>query len=170
MTWAVAFTKPASEFQAVRGIKEAGHRAYCPTAVVVLRGHRRGCGERVARPLFPRYVFAELHDGTFVKLLHARGVTDLIRRSAGGEPATLTDEEFEALRIRVDSGFYDAPRPETPVFAPGQTVQIASDEWGALLGSFVELDGPTRAMVLLDFLGRRVKATVPIDRVKEAAA
>lgn len=155
--WGVVYCKPAMEILAASAIIGAGFNSYCPTQSVVLRGHRAGRGERVSRPLFHRYIFAEPIDGQFIGVRYARGVVDLIR-DGDGLPATLGAEIVDDLRCRERSGEFDETRPcDTvyPVFAAGQSVRIIGGEWGGIAGTFSKLDSNMRATVLIEFLGRQ---------------
>lgn len=158
--WGVVYTKPAMEQLAARAIVESGFRSYCPVQWCMARDartHRLSPTERVARPLFARYVFAELEGGHFHGVLYSRGVVDLIRDSAG-LPATLAAEIVEDLRERERNGEFDEARPgvsEFPSFAKGQSVRIIGGEWGGLVGTFAKMDSKTRATVLIEFLGRQ---------------
>lgn len=156
--WGVVYCKPAMEILAASAIIGAGFNSYCPTQSVVLRGHRAGRGERVSRPLFHRYIFAEPIDGQFIGVRYARGVVDLIR-DAEGLPATVAAEIVEDLRCRERSGEFDDARPRDdvmyPTFTAGQSVRIIGGEWGVIAGTFSKLDSNTRATVLIEFLGRQ---------------
>lgn len=170
MTWAVAFTKPASELMAAQAVIErAGCRSYCPVAKVILRGNRPGKGAPVMRPLFPRYIFVEIEAGQFVSILYARGIIDLIR-DADQRPRTIADEIVEDLRERERAGEFDEGSRERVLatYRPGSEVMV-DREWGRVVGTLIALDGESRALVLLNMLGRDVRATIGLDKLKLTA-
>ena len=171
--WAVVMTRPASEELAERSIGEAGFRAYLPRYRRMLQGYlirdgrrvrTRGPGEIVARPLFPRYLFAELHPGQAEDGLgSARGVDHVLRphrASLETAPATLVRAEvLEAIRLNVDRGRFDTTGKRTDIKA-GDPVGIDSGDYERLIGELLDLDEKGRAHVLLEFLGRPVRAEV----------
>src|SRR5690349_11803107 len=74
--YAVLVAKPNGEFLAEERLRECGYRSYCPKRRVELRGHRPGRGDSIFRPLFPRYLFAELHPDQEAKpMLWASGIS-----------------------------------------------------------------------------------------------
>ena len=167
--WAVVYAKPACEMLAAQTIREAGYRSYCPAMRQRPRhpvSHRPAMIGWQLRPLFPRYLFAELDDagGGAAAIMHCTGVADLLRRDCGLAIATLPGDAIEELRERERALEFDDPST-APRFLPqpGQQVRIVGGPWSRMLGEVAALDDAGRVAVLLDLMRRRVRAWIPAE-------
>lgn len=171
--WAVVMTRPMNEELAAKSIRETGFRVFLPTFRKMLVGIRlegnrrirtRGPGEIVMRPLFPRYLFVEIHPGQAEDGLgSARGVDHVLRPHRSitetAPPLLVRSEVIEAIRFDVDRGRFDTTGKRTDIKA-GDPVRIDSGDYERLIGKLLDLDDKGRAHVLLEFLGRTVRAEV----------
>lgn len=161
MGWCVVIARPMAEEVAEKAIVKAGYRAYLPRCRRILTGHRPGRGEPVLRPLFPRYLFAELHpEQGWYGIKRATGVSGLILDS-DMRPALIADRIVVSIREREMAQEFDQQRDGK--YAPleiGQPVQLIAGPFAAMLGTVARLSGRHRAEVFLHALGRLVK----IDR------
>lgn len=177
-TWVVVISKPMNEDLAEKSIREAGYRSYLPRYRKVLRGVRidetgrrirsRQSGEIVLRPLFPRYLFAELYPNQqWRAILSASGVMDFIWR--GERPASLTEGMIELIRQVERDGEFDEARPESKqgradlekLLHDGKTPLVRVPEWNDKIGRLTALHGQGKAVVwLFDVLGGQIRATV----------
>ena len=159
--WYVVQTRPRQEQRAEVNLARQGYRAWLP---VTERSRRRAKRfETGYAPLFPQYLFVELDigrepwraiNGTF-------GVKRLL--ADGPLPQALPEEFVAALREATGADGVSAPAP--PDLRPGDAVTIA-------VGPFVECAAVVlrhapreRVEVLLDVLGGRVPARLPIRAV-----
>lgn len=157
MTWYAAYTHVGKERWARSNLWERGFEVYLPEYQRERRHARKV--DFVARPLFPRYLFLRAGPGQTFAATHAataKGVVDLVRmgRSYPSVPSTLIDE----LRAREGSdGYVELGR--SPL-ARGQAVRIVSGSLRDQLGIFECRDDAQRVIILIDLLGRKVRAKV----------
>lgn len=165
-------TRPSAEEAVARGLEGRGYRVYLPRVRKVLRGvvldgdgrrHRaRGRGEVVLRPMFPRYLFAE-EDGCGSGGLMVSGVVSLVgARGVGGywEPRLADGRLVEGIREVERMGEFDevggnGVRVDLKV---GGSVRVAGLD--DRVGELLEVGEGDRSWVLLEILGRRVRAAV----------
>ncbi|HYM33002.1 MAG TPA: transcriptional activator RfaH [Candidatus Cybelea sp.] len=160
--WFVVQTQANAEARACRHLNEQGFATYLPRYLKQRRHARRT--ERVARPLFPRYLFVAFDpQAARWRAVHSTvGVSRLVGR--GEVPTPVPDAVVAALRAREDAeGFF--PVDQRIRFAVGEAVRIVSGAFADAVGRFQSMDDDARVVVLLDLLGRQVKATVSMDAV-----
>ncbi len=165
ISWYAVHTKPQSEGRALENLLRQGYSAYLPRARVELRHARKRL--IVLRPLFPRYLFAGLDRSSMLwrPILSTFGVKDLVR--AGGEPAPVPAEVVAALQEREAAGAFDRTA-RSGTLRLGDLVRVTSGAFEDMIGRLVELREKDRVVVLLDFLGRNVKAEFKADAVSAA--
>ena len=157
MTWYAAYTHVGKERWARSNLWERGFEVYLPEYQRERRHARKV--DFVTRPLFPRYLFLRAGPGQTFAATHAataKGVVDLVRmgRSYPTVPSTLIDE----LRAREGSdGYVELGR--SPL-TRGQAVRIVSGSLRDQLGIFECRDDAQRVVILIDLMGRKVRAKV----------
>jgi transcriptional antiterminator RfaH len=163
--WYAVRSRPQAEARALENLLRQGYRAYLPRARVELRHARRR--QIVLRPLFPRYLFVGLDRASMAwrPILSTFGVSDLVR--AGGEPALVPAEIVAALEGREAAGAFDRVE-RSGSLRLGDLVRVTSGVFEEMIGRLVELRERDRVLVLLDFLGRAVRAELPQDAVAAA--
>jgi transcriptional antiterminator RfaH len=163
--WYVVETHPHAELKAAAHLLRQGFETYLPRTLK-RRNHARRI-ERVAAPLFPRYLFVAI-DRTAQRWRCIRSTFGVARFVSNGEdPAWVPDAVVDGLRARQDAqGFIGlASRPR---FKPGETVCVRDGVFAACLGLFEEMTGGERVAVLLDLLGRKVRVVLHEDSVAAA--
>ena len=119
-----------------------------------------------ATPLFPGYLFVrcDLSRLSLAEMRRASGFRSLV--TFGNSPAVVQDEAIALVKnrlgaARAEGGF----RREW--FTPGETLQVNS---GPLSGLLAVFDGPIepsdRARVLVEFLGRTSRVTMPASSLE----
>ena len=163
MRWYVIHTKWAGEPIAESNLQRQGYEVYLPRLALTVRRRRR-LQERIV-PLFPRYLFLRLKEGSQVlgPVRSTTGVTSVVR--FGSSYATVPDQLIRVLRARADleTGLHRMPPPTLP--APGSTIKIADGPFDGLEGVFECESGEDRAVVLLNMLGQNTRVQVPIDYI-----
>jgi transcriptional antiterminator RfaH len=161
LRWYVIHTKWAGETVAESNLQRQGYEVYLPRLQQTVRRRRR-LQERIV-PLFPRYLFLRLNEGSQVlgPVRSTTGVTSVVR--FGSSYATVPDQLIRALQARADpeTGLHCMPPPALP--APGSAIKIAEGPFDGLEGVFECESGENRAVVLLNMLGRNTRVQVPID-------
>ena len=159
--WYVAHTKPNGEARALANLVRQGFEVYLPRFRKWRRHARRS--ERVAAPLFPRYLFVAFDAATarWNTIHFTLGVQHLV--CTGDVPAPVPSGIVEDIKAREDGGFVNLGRLRE--FHPGDRVRIASNSLSNQVGLFERMDDGERVVVLLDILGRHVRVAAPLDAV-----
>src|SRR3984885_15659307 len=99
--WYVVQTHPHAETKASEHLRRQGFAIYLPRYLKQRRHARRV--ERIAAPLFPRYIFVSVDLATqrWLSIDSTIGVTKLIRN--GNVPAAVPQPVIDALKCREDA-------------------------------------------------------------------
>ena len=164
MMWVAVYTQAGAEVLAVHHLERQKFNVYMPL-YLKRRNHARQITWH-KKPLFPRYVFVHLTDGSLWRKIRSTvGVSDLVYM--GNKPATVDDTVIEEIRGREgDDGLVRLPDPEG--HKAGDQVRITKPGLGDLCGIFEQQDDRDRVFVLLNFLGRTVRAHVRPSEVQGA--
>ncbi len=165
MKWYVAYTHAAKEAFAAQNLANQGFEPYLPRYRKQRRHARRV--DTVLAPLFPRYLFVRMDprqqrwrsiNGTF-------GVSHLL--TDGAMPQVVPDEIIGAIRAHADAGG-DVVSVMPPAFQKGQRLQVTDGPFADIEGLFECVDDNQRVVLLLEFMGRVVKTSVPGHAVTAA--
>lgn len=162
MHWYVVQTKPHGEARALENLARQGYEPYLPR-ILKRRRHARRV-DMVKRPLFPRYLFVHMDTARqrWYPILSTFGVTSIIRN--GVDPAPVPDGVVEAIRQHEEAGTL-VEKPAVLNLSPGAPVEVREGPFADLCGEFLRLSDKERVVVLLDLLGRKVRATVSAHAV-----
>jgi transcriptional antiterminator RfaH len=163
LSWYLIHTKSAAEALAQLNLERQGYEVYLPRLVQsLLWGRQRR--ERVV-PLFPRYLFLRLREGSqpFGPVRSSVGVSGVVR--FGYRYAQVAHEVICRLQARADplTGLHHLNSPAPLV--SGAAVRIAAGPFDGLEGIFQREDGAERAVVLLELLGQEIPVRVPVEWV-----
>lgn len=155
--WYLVYTKPRQEEVALTNLVRQGYGAYLPR----VRQTRRRQGRRieVVEPLFPRYLFIHLDAGTdnWGPIRSTVGVASLVR--FGQEPARVPDALVGFLKEREgEAGLHDWAAPGEII--TGDRVRVAEGVFEGYEGILLARSSRERVLVLLDVLGKQVRAQV----------
>jgi transcriptional antiterminator RfaH len=157
VSWYVAYTHARKERWARTNLWELGFEVYLPEYQRERRHARRT--DVVTRPLFPRYLFLRPAPDQVFAATHAataKGVVDLVRM--GRSYPTVPNQIVAEIRSREgDDGFVHLGR--SPL-RPGQEVRIVAGSLRDHLGIFECRDDAQRVIILVNLLGRQVRARV----------
>jgi transcriptional antiterminator RfaH len=163
--WYVVYSRPRAEGTALANLARQGYRVYLPRYRTTIRHARRR--EPVSRPLFPRYLFAgfDLAAMRWRPILSTFGVSGIVR--AGDEPVPVPDPLVTALRLQEAAGLFDRM---TGTRAPriGELVRVTAGAFQEMVGRLIELRDQDRVVVLLELLGREVRAQLASAAVEAA--
>ncbi len=165
MRWYAVHTRPRDETKAVQHLLRQGYSAYLPCYRKRISHARRH--QMVLRPLFPRYLFAGIDRASmrWRPILSTVGVADIIR--AGDEPAPVPSEIVTAIREREKAGGFDQLDPSKSLRL-GDLVRVTAGALEDMVGRLVELRDQDRVVVLLELLGRVVRAQLHAEAVEAA--
>ena len=164
-SWYVAQTRPHAETKASQHLSRQGFGVFLPRYLK----HRRHAGriERVAAPLFPRYLFVSIDvaQQRWLSIDSTVGVTKLVRN--GDVPAPVPQPVIDALKCREDAdGFIQLiPRPR---FSPGDKIRVVGGAFCESYGLYEGTSAHQRVAILLDLLGRKVRTIVDNDLIEAA--
>jgi transcriptional antiterminator RfaH len=165
ITWFAAYTQPHGEAKALDHLNRQGYSVYVPRYRRWLRHARQR--KLVSRPLFPRYIFVGLdRDAQRWRPIRSTvGVLGLV--VSGDEPVAVLPEVIDALRRREEEGGFDVHSPVQSV-RPGEAVRVIDGPFQDLVGRLLGVADHERVFVLLDVLGRSVRASVAALAVEAA--
>jgi transcriptional antiterminator RfaH len=163
--WIAIHTQQNAELKAEHHLRRQGYRVYLPKYLRQIRHARRI--EQVIRPLFPRYLFVELSDReTWRPMRSTVGVSALV--CAGEHPAAVPEAIIARIRAREnDDGLVRLNDGED--FHRGEIVHVELGSFSGLDGIFECCDDRERVTILLNILGRQVRARLPLEAIRAGA-
>jgi len=128
--WFAICTHPKQEDRAYYNLQASNVECFNPKIKECRRNQFTGAVSYIARPLFPRYIFARFNIQSLLrKVSFTRGVLKVV--SFNSKPAPIDQEVIELLKARVGSdGFLSVGDP----LKPGDEVRIKDGPWKALVG------------------------------------
>ncbi|MBM09254.1 MAG: transcriptional activator RfaH [Magnetovibrio sp.] len=158
--WLVVYTHVHSEARAENHLRQQGRIVYLPRYAKTRRHARRV--ERVIRPFFPRYLFVA-HDperSPWRAIKSTVGVSGIM--FDGERPLTARQEIIDTIQARENKDGLIC-LSDGSIFKPGQHVRIGDGPLAEQIAIIECLDDRRRAVVLMDLLGRQVKARIPVE-------
>tara|TARA_Y100001968_G_C19387386_1_gene733615 strand:+ start:186 stop:689 length:504 start_codon:yes stop_codon:yes gene_type:complete len=155
--WCVAKSRINAEDQAAFHLTRQDFKVLLPKHMK-RRAHARRV-EWVPRPLFPGYLFVEidLECSLWRAIRSTIGIFDVI--CFGEKPAAVPEVVIEEIRARQnEAGLVKVYEGEA--FRRGEHVRVLQGALGDLDALFESTDGSNRVTVLLNMLGRQVRAQV----------
>jgi transcriptional antiterminator RfaH len=162
LSWFAVHTLANAEAKAKYHLERQGFSTYLPRYLRLRRHARRT--DRIPAPLFPRYLFVGFDPlvARWRAIQSTIGVSYLVGQ--GDSPSPVPDAVLQSLRAREDpAGFF--PVEQAPRFEPGDPVRVVSGRFADAIGRFHRMSDSERVVVLLNFLGRNVKAHLPLEAV-----
>ena len=163
--WVAVMTHPNCEMKAVYHLARQGYDVYLPRYLKRVTHARRS--QMLPRPLFPRYLFLRLAESDAWRPVYSTvGVSGLV--SAGDRPARVPLCVVDEIRAREDmDGYVCLNRGRS--FRPGEAVRVEIGGDSELAGIFESCDDGERVTVLLNLLGRQVRARMPLEAIRASA-
>ncbi len=165
MRWYAVHTRPSSEAKAAEQLRRQGYEAYLPRHRRWVRHARRHAA--ALRPLFPRYLFVAIDRERMAwrPVLSTIGVAGMV--CGGGEPMPVPEGVVALIRERERAGAFDELTPARRL-RPGDSVRLREGPFAELVGRLAQSSDDERVVVLLEFLGRTVKAEFAASSVEAA--
>jgi transcriptional antiterminator RfaH len=128
--WFAICTNAKQEDRAYYNLQSSNIECFNPKIKECRRNQFTGAVTYIARPLFPRYIFARFSPERLLRRVSfTRGVLKVV--SFNSKPAPIDQEVIEVLQARVGSdGFFKVGEP----LKPGDAVRIKDGPWKALVG------------------------------------
>ena len=162
--WYVAYTHPQKEHVAELNLKQQGFEAFLPKYEKIKRHARRE--EKVLAPLFPRYIFVQidLEKDRWFSINSTRGVSTLLY-SSDNKPARVPLQVIEGLKSQQnESGI--VPLATLSLFESGETVRVKEGVFADHEAKYQKMKDGERVELLLTFMQREMKITVPLSSVE----
>ena len=144
LSWHLVHTKPRGEARSLENLERQGFEVFLP--MITLQIVRRGKLTSVTEPMFSRYLF--IRTTTMVQDLSlvrsTLGVIQLVR--FGTVPAKVPNDWVESMRLQ--------PAVHQKLFNAGDKLLIGNGMLKGLDAIYVQPDGETRAMVLINLLSK----------------
>ena len=156
--WYAVNTQPCQEARADENLRRQRFHSWLPRLRRVRKHARRT--DHVLAPLFPGYLFVRL-DPEIERWRSINSTFGVIRLLCNGDiPLPVADGLVEEIMQRRDeSGLVVLP---TRRVAIGKTVKVGSGSFAQLEGLVQEMPRRDRVILLLNLLGRKVRASVPL--------
>jgi transcriptional antiterminator RfaH len=166
ITWCVVHTQPSKELLAKQHLIDQGYEVYLPRFKKICR-HARKVEEKLV-PLFPRYLFLgmDLTSARWRSVNGTRGVSHLLM-SDDLNPAKVPTRVVEDLKSH-EMGDGTLPVTSLETFIKGDKVRITEGAFQDQTAVFESLDDKSRVQLLLTFMGREMKMTLPSYAVEAA--
>ena len=158
--WTVIRTKFDEEKSALKNITSQEFKGYLPR----YRARVDAKGVRKVLPLFPGYLFVQIHrDQDWSPLRHTRGVHSLFY-SVEGAPAHIRNEDVKRFQDMEDErGYVVLVDEEPPVFSIGDCVIAFGGMCAGHMGSFAGRGStPSRGNVIFEMMSNAVKLEVSL--------
>ena len=163
--WFAIRTKPQQEQVAKLHYQRQGYVVYLPMMLTIVR-HARRVDEKL-KPFFPGYLFLHLAppERNWVAISSTRGALGPI--CFGDQYMPVPDWIIADLQAKEDgSGAVPLAELQKKGLTPGTAVAVQLDDDTSAQGLFYSFSGQNNVVVLLSFLNRQVKTTLPLDRVQ----
>ncbi|MDX1587866.1 MAG: transcription/translation regulatory transformer protein RfaH [Oleiphilaceae bacterium] len=158
MSWYAVQYKPAQGLRALENLEQQGVESYFPLIEVeqITRGKRRTRQEA----LFKGYLFIALDDDNplWEKLRSTRGVARVV--SFANRPAPIADEVIDQIRQSLEI------IEEQGGLKSGALLEVQDGPFRGLKAVFDRYDGEERAMILIDFLQKQHRVSMPLKDVR----
>ena len=163
--WFAAHTQTKSEEKAAQHLIRQGFGVYLPR-YMKRRNHARKI-DYIAAPLFPRYIFVamDIAKAQWRAISSTVGISHLICN--GNKPIAIPESIINSIREKENESGYIRVA-ENGSFHEGQAVDIVSGPFQDLTGIFQTMSDSERVMVLLEVLGRHVRARIPLSALRTA--
>jgi transcriptional antiterminator RfaH len=158
--WYAVHSKPRQEAVAQEHLQRQGFVIYLPK--IQVRKRRRNKWVKVVEPLFPRYLFIQCDpavDNT-APVRSTRGAVGLVR--IGTELRPIPDEVIDYLKHGEDDSDQLRHDDDWP-HQPGDQVLVLEGPFAGLTGIYKMPLPESRAILLLELLGRENPVTVDIE-------
>jgi transcription termination/antitermination protein NusG len=154
LPWFALYVKPRHEKNVTLILQRKGYEAFLPTY-----SHRAKYYKGFELPLFPSYVFCRIELSERLPIMTTPGVFSIVGK--GPEPEAISEEEVQAVRRMIESGFMPVP---WPYVLPGQEVFLESGPLQGVQGVVVDASNEKWLVVSVNLLRRSV--AVKLDREK----
>lgn len=163
-SWFAVRTKPKKEIVARDHLENQGIKVYLPLVSTRIAHARKVSWQ--PRPFFVGYLFVHLgrNEQRWTSIRSTPGVLAPVR--FGNFYPPLPDEAIKMLQSSHDeNGFITISSVPKVPFEPGEPVRLRDSSLKGLEGVFVEMRGEERALVLLDWMQKKMRVETRLDNL-----
>lgn len=156
--WFAVVTKPRQEQVALQNLQRQGFECFLPMAENPYQ-RRSKKHKQIIEPLFPRYLFlnAIAESQNLAPVRSTRGVLSMVR--FGTELAVIPDSIINAIKNRMEPAT-GLIRINPVAIKAGDKVRVFDGPLAGISGIVTEKNSETRALILMELLGRPTKIEV----------
>lgn len=165
INWFVAHTLPLKETIAQQHLLEQGFEVYLPRFKKIRRHARKV--EEVLSPLFPRYIFIgmDMEIAKWRSVNGTRGISYLLTND--DHPTCVPSYVLQNLKAHeIADGI--VPVNSLIALTKGDKVRVLAGAFQDQEATFQRLDDRQRVQLLLSFMGREMKLSLPTYAVEAA--
>jgi transcription antitermination factor NusG len=159
--WLVLRTKSRHEHVVANVLQQKCVDNYLPKCKVTRSSRQRG--RSLELPLFPGYVFVRPRVDQYAGMRYIRGSCGFVL--AGGRPATLPQQELDAVKRLIDHG---AALTVNPQLVEGTRVRIDAGPFAGVEGELVSIRNEQHLVINVDVVGSSVRVKVDRDMISVA--
>ena len=166
--WFAVRTKPNKEIVAKAQLENQGFKVYLPLVNTRITHARKVSWQ--PRPFFSGFLFVRLSrdEQRWTAIRSTVGV--LAPVSFGNFYPPLPDKAIEMLQSSHDEdGYITVGRSVESPFAAGEKVRLQDSSLKGLEGVFIEMRGEDRALVLLDWMQKKMRLETSLDNLSSAS-
>lgn len=156
-TWRAFYVRPRHEKKAKERLEERGFEIYCPLIQTKVKWSDRW--KKVKKPAVPGYIFAKVTEPERLGMLEDPSVLNTVFWNR--EPATVREEEIEAMRILLG----EAEQVSVQPVSRGDKVAVDGGAFRGVSGVVVDVVNKT-VRILLESLQCELILTVPVERLQ----
>ena len=164
--WFAICTHPKQEHRAYYNLLASRVECFNPRIQECRRNQFTGSITLIARPLFPRYIFARFSVRNSLRTIrYTRGVLTVV--SFNLKPAPIDDEAIDLMKSRVGKdGFLNIGE----ALNPGDKVRIKDGPWRAIIGVIARNTQPSeRVQILLTAINYQGRLMIERQLVEKIA-
>ena len=160
LKWFAVYTNSRHEKRAAQHFEQREIAHFLPL-YRSQRQNKNGARVAVDFPLFPGYIFVNIHQKERVRVLQVPGVISIVG-GLNGKPASISEGEIESLREGLR---HRCARPH-PHLSIGQRVRIRSGALTGIEGTVVRVRNGLRVVLTLDLIMQSFSVEVRQDELE----
>ena len=155
--WYVINTKPNAEFKVISYLASKKIETFMPKFLTT-RKHARKV-DKVYKPLFPNYLFVNADINKNYRVINSTiGVKSIL---GSGEESTSVPSSIIKEFLFITDEMGSVKYLDKSNYNYGQEIRINDGLFKGNIGKFCEMNDKDRALILISFLGRKLKVNVP---------
>jgi transcriptional antiterminator RfaH len=163
LKWHAVYTKPRAEKKLQEALSKIHIENYLP--LISLKRKWSDRLKRIEKPLFDSYIFVRISFAQdslrILKLPHSVAFV-----LSAGEPATISEDNMERLRISVDNFADSLTTHDATDFKAGDLVRIGSGPFAGKEGRVAKIAGKTMLIVNFPTLNKSLQIEIPVTDIE----